>query len=294
MGARTDGGTDVTASETDGTSGGAAGASGNGSRRLTRLLFIPVVVYSFIQAGVNIVSRLEDDRRYGGDLGWQFSALYELSSLAAWLILLRVIWWATGTLRPPRFTWPVALALHAAMTLPVSLAHVAMMFAVRYAVLALWGLSYEPGPLGEAFLYEFRKDAATYVLVALALSMIRWVVARHEAAEAGPPRLPSSPTLTLNDGAVQMLVPTEEIDLLEAAGNYVEVHWGKRRILHRATLASMQDRLTDAGFVRIHRSLIVRRAAIRQVETLQSGDFLITLADGTEKRGSRRYRSALS
>ena len=124
--------------------------------------------------------------------------------------------------------------------------------------------------------------------------MIRWVVARHEAAEAGPPRLPSSPTLTLNDGAVQMLVPTEEIDLLEAAGNYVEVHWGKRRILHRATLASMQDRLTDAGFVRIHRSLIVRRAAIRQVETLQSGDFLITLADGTEKRGSRRYRSALS
>jgi DNA-binding LytR/AlgR family response regulator len=87
-------------------------------------------------------------------------------------------------------------------------------------------------------------------------------------------------------------VPVGEIDQVVAAGNYVEIGWGPRTLLHRATLATVEAELGDA-FVRIHRSRIVRRAAIRRVETDRSGDFTIDLANGVSVRGSRRYRAAL-
>ena len=63
-------------------------------------------------------------------------------------------------------------------------------------------------------------------------------------------------------------------------------------MLHRATLASVAGELGPA-FVQIHRSRLVRSAAVRRVETDRSGDFIVTLADGTSLRGSRRYRDSV-
>jgi DNA-binding LytR/AlgR family response regulator len=62
--------------------------------------------------------------------------------------------------------------------------------------------------------------------------------------------------------------------------------------LHRATLAAVEAEL-GAGFVRVHRSRLVRRAAIRRIETDRSGDFTMTLASGAVARGSRRFRATL-
>ena len=57
--------------------------------------------------------------------------------------------------------------------------------------------------------------------------------------------------------------------------------------------AAGQRQLGAAGFVRIHRSRLVRRAAIAQVESRPSGDYVVRLADGRELAGSRRYRRPL-
>jgi DNA-binding LytR/AlgR family response regulator len=55
----------------------------------------------------------------------------------------------------------------------------------------------------------------------------------------------------------------------------------------------MERSLEGAGFVRIHRSRLVRRAAITQVESKPSGDYVVRLSDGRELSGSRRYRRPL-
>lgn len=288
-----DGGAAVTSGRPAGTSGGAGVTGGIAPRSLRRLLIAMLIAYSLIQAAANISSVLADDRRHGGDLSPGFAALYELSSLTGWFALLMVIWWAYTMLRPPRFSWPVALLLHAAMTVPVSLGHVMIMFAIRFAVFALLGMTYDPGDLAETLLYEYRKDAATYILLSLAVGAIDWVVARQDAAHAPAQAEPRPRLLRLNDRPTHIHAPLAEIEILEAAGNYVEVHWGDRQILHRATLASLENELGDAGFVRIHRSRLVRRDAIRRLETQQSGDFTVTLASGAIVRGSRRYRDRL-
>ena len=48
-----------------------------------------------------------------------------------------------------------------------------------------------------------------------------------------------------------------------------------------------------AAFVRVHRSRLVRRGAVAQVESRPTGDYVIRLTDGREVAGSRRYRRPL-
>jgi two-component system LytT family response regulator len=93
------------------------------------------------------------------------------------------------------------------------------------------------------------------------------------------------------DGRV-MLVDVDEVDRLEAAGNYVEVHSGARHHLVRETMASLEARLDPARFVRVSRSSIVNATRVRELQPMFSGDFVVVLRDGTKVTGSRRYRAA--
>ena len=93
------------------------------------------------------------------------------------------------------------------------------------------------------------------------------------------------------DGRV-ILVDVDEVDRLEAAGNYVEVHSGARHHLVRETMASLEARLDPARFVRVSRSSIVNADRARELQPMFNGDFVVVLRDGTKVAGSRRYRAA--
>lgn len=135
--------------------------------------------------------------------------------------------------------------------------------------------------------YEYRKDAATYVLLAILFVLLQSVASRKSA-----PIVASSEgaMLAVRDGAVVHHVPLAQIDYVESAGNYVSIPWQGRSLLHRATLADLENTMRAYGFVRIHRQRLARRAAIRVVESLPSGDFVVTLESGRTVKGSRRYR----
>jgi two-component system LytT family response regulator len=72
----------------------------------------------------------------------------------------------------------------------------------------------------------------------------------------------------------------DEIDHIEAAGNYVILHAGKERHIVRETMASMEARLDRSGFMRINRSTIVNLARIREVQPLGGGQFSLLLKTG--------------
>jgi two-component system, LytTR family, response regulator len=73
----------------------------------------------------------------------------------------------------------------------------------------------------------------------------------------------------------------DEIDHAEAAGNYVVLHVGKERHIVRETTAAMEARLTQAGFMRISRSIIVNLSRIREVQPLGPGQYSVVLKNGT-------------
>jgi two-component system LytT family response regulator len=91
-----------------------------------------------------------------------------------------------------------------------------------------------------------------------------------------------------------LFLRVEEIDWLEAAGNYVRIHVGRESHLIRETLQSVGGRLDPAKFLRIHRSTVINIDRIKQLQPLFHGDYVLTLLDGTELTLSRNYREKFS
>lgn len=97
----------------------------------------------------------------------------------------------------------------------------------------------------------------------------------------------------MRDGSRVVMLRPEEIDWVNVAGNYVDLHGSFGSELARRTMAAMESELKPHGFIRVHRSRLVRRSAIATTETRQSGDFDITLRSGVVISGSRRFRQNL-
>jgi len=98
--------------------------------------------------------------------------------------------------------------------------------------------------------------------------------------------------LVRTNGRVHVLDPLK-IDWVEAAGDYVTIHAAGKSHLVRDSLRNIETRLAPHGFLRIHRSTLVKLATIRELVAKDSGDHEVVLHDGTVLRLSRNYKDAL-
>ena len=98
--------------------------------------------------------------------------------------------------------------------------------------------------------------------------------------------------LVRTNGRVHVLDPLK-IDWVEAAGDYVTIHAAGKSHLVRDSLRNIETRLAPHGFLRIHRSTLVKLATIRELIAKDSGDHEVVLHDGTVLRLSRNYKDAL-
>jgi two-component system LytT family response regulator len=95
------------------------------------------------------------------------------------------------------------------------------------------------------------------------------------------------------DGRV-LLIKVEEIDWIEAADNYVNLHVGTESHLHRETLSALEGRLPSGQFLRISRSTIVNVERVKELQPMFHGDYVVILHNNTRLNLSRSYREKLS
>ena len=136
----------------------------------------------------------------------------------------------------------------------------------------------------------FRVHALDYILKPIDNDRFTEAVTRAATSLASGSSQPLP--LIIRDGADRHLVPLSEIDFMEAAGDYIEVHAGPDCYLVRETMARMERRLPDT-FVRIHRSYIVAQDRVRRLSARPGGDFDVELQGGHSVRMSRTYRDRL-
>jgi two-component system LytT family response regulator len=86
---------------------------------------------------------------------------------------------------------------------------------------------------------------------------------------------------------------TEDIYWIEAEGNYVRVHNGKKSYLLRETVSSLESQLDPKKFLRIHRSAIVKIDRIQELQPWFHGEYRVILHNGTQLTLSRNYRENL-
>jgi two-component system LytT family response regulator len=111
--------------------------------------------------------------------------------------------------------------------------------------------------------------------------------------QTAPNRPGVSDRLVVKSGGRVYFVRVDDIDWIEAAGNYVRLHVGKEEHLLRQSLSALESKLDAGRFVRIHRSTIVNVERIRELQPAFHGDYVIILHDDTELALSRSCRDKL-
>jgi two-component system LytT family response regulator len=99
--------------------------------------------------------------------------------------------------------------------------------------------------------------------------------------------------LMIKAGGHLFFLKAEEIDWIEAEGNYVRLHVGEASHLLRETVVGLEAQLDPGRFLRIHRSTIVNLDRVREIQPLFHGEYRVVLHDGTKLTLSRGYRDRL-
>ena len=88
-------------------------------------------------------------------------------------------------------------------------------------------------------------------------------------------------------------VRADDVEWVDAQGNYVGLHVGGRVHLVRETMRAMEAQLDPQRFVRVHRSAIVNLDHVQRLEPWVHGEYVVTLRDGTRLTSSRAHGARL-
>lgn len=252
-----------------------------------------------MQAGVNSASFIADYQRLDIPIETWKPILWESSSqFVCTLLILAIVWFdqkmplaATGLIR--------IISGHVIFSVIYSISHVVGMVLIRKTVHSIMGENYDFGDWSKELVYEYTKDAYSYFWILAIIYAYRFIITRlrGEAKMIGigednqPAEKPER--LLVKKIGKEFILRIEDIDWIEAAGNYMNLHVKDRIYPLRETMGQLEIRLNPAQFVRIHRSSIVNLDRIKEILPLDSGDFQITLNTNQQLKLSRRYREKI-
>jgi two-component system LytT family response regulator len=163
----------------------------------------------------------------------------------------------------------------------------------QYALRAfeVYALDYLLKPFDRERFEKALKRAKEHIRKDRSSSLSHGILSLLEELKGGPRHLER--LVIKHAGRVQLL-KTQDIDWIEAEGNYVRIHTGKEEHLLRETIGSLESQLHPRKFMRIHRSTIVNIDRIRELQPWFHGEYRIILRDGAELMLSRSYREKLN
>lgn len=100
--------------------------------------------------------------------------------------------------------------------------------------------------------------------------------------------------LMVKSGGRMLLIKVDDLDWLEAADNYVNLHVGNEAHMMRETMNSLEQKLPPDKFMRISRSSMVNIERIKELQPMFHGEYVVILKNGTKLTLSRTYRDKLA
>jgi DNA-binding LytR/AlgR family response regulator len=144
----------------------------------------------------------------------------------------------------------------------------------------------------EFALQAFNIGALDYLLKPFENSRLETTLQKVERFKQAPQKKSKKLLAVKSVGAVEF-VNVDDIIWIKGSANYVELHCKERMLLHRETLANLEQQLSPEKFVRVHRSAMVN---IENVNSLSSelGRFsLLHLSNGDEVKIGQGHRASL-
>jgi two-component system LytT family response regulator len=103
-----------------------------------------------------------------------------------------------------------------------------------------------------------------------------------------------SERLSFKDGSKVVMLDADDIDWIDAAGDYMCIHAAGKTHIIRETMKTLQQRLDPARFQRIHRSAIVNVKKVRELHPHSNGEYFVILENGSELKLSRSYKDVVA
>jgi two-component system, LytTR family, response regulator len=134
----------------------------------------------------------------------------------------------------------------------------------------------------------FETEALDYlvkpVTEARFAATMKRIVKRLESTSSSP----RSETIVVTTTRGATVLHLNEIDWIEAAGNYSQLWVGTRSYFLRESLQLLEERVQQHGFVRAHRRALVRVDGVHELRRTRAGALLAVLAGGVRVPISRR------
>jgi len=259
------------------------------------------IVFLLINAIGNSITTLMDLRRANLPFANWEPAVWEFSSHMVLLALLPAVIVFTRRLPLHLDTWRRFMPWYVLASVVWSLLHVIAMVGLRKLAYTVMGGQYVFGGLSE-FIYEYLKDVRGFMGIVAVVEGYRLLLRRMQgeaslldAPDEGAPvesvELPER--FLVRKLGREFLVAANDIEWIQASGNYTNLHVRERDYPLRSTIADIETRLDPKRFARVHRSYIVNLDQLEMIESLDSGDARLHLKDGSTLPCSRRYRTAL-
>jgi two-component system, LytTR family, response regulator len=99
--------------------------------------------------------------------------------------------------------------------------------------------------------------------------------------------------LAVRSAGKTVFVDLEDVDWMEAAENYVQLHTGHAHHLLHVAMNTLEKSLDPKIFFRIHRSIIVNVSRIKELQAGVHGEYVITLRSGMRLQSGRSYSEKL-
>jgi len=93
--------------------------------------------------------------------------------------------------------------------------------------------------------------------------------------------------ILVRDGSDVRVIPVETVDYIEARDDAVEIHVGGESHLKAQRLSTLEERLDEKRFIRVHRSYILNIDRLRSIELYAKDSRIAILEDGTKVPVSR-------
>lgn len=124
--------------------------------------------------------------------------------------------------------------------------------------------------------------------------LLEYLQSRMGLKSAGEPVPAAEERIFIKSAGEIFFLKADEIDWIEAEGDYMKLHTAGRSYLMRETMARLEARLDPRKFYRIHRSTIVNIDRLRKLSPSFAGEYAVILHDGTKLKLSRGYHDRIA
>lgn len=258
-----------------------------------------VIAFFMINATILATSVIMEATRGGNELPYETwkPFVWEYASAITLITLIPALGWLLNNFPVEWENIKRSIITYLLASLVYSGLHITGMTVIREFVYWTQSQNYDIGDIAFELLYEYRKDVWGFIFLLAFITSYRFIINRlHGEASLiaeGEDEQASQvcDRLLVKKLGKEFIVKVEDIEWLESAGNYVNLHIKGRIYPTRTTLNGLIAQISDKGFCRIHRSHGINLDEVDSISPQPSGDSEITLKNGKVLNLSRSYKN---